>query len=109
MYHERCAYRAKDASLEISEYIFGKWVVKIIRNDKCSRRQAERTRTTDALHRPDLCYRAIIRCHQHRLPVEDAVENAFRISLDLFYRDVHGVSLTNIPPKPPRTKCSSDQ
>ena len=96
MYHrKRYAYRATDALLEISEHIFGKGIIKVVRDDKHSRGQAEWTRTADAFHWPDLRNRPIVGGHDQRLAVQDAVENPFGISLDLFDRDVHEVSLTN--------------
>ncbi|MEO8380803.1 MAG: hypothetical protein ABI779_14155, partial [Acidobacteriota bacterium] len=93
---ERCAYRATTALLEISEHVFRKRIVKVVWDDKRSGRQAEWPRTTDALDRSNLRHWPIVGGHHESFAVEDAVENALRISLHLFYRHAHWRQSNNV-------------
>jgi hypothetical protein len=78
--------------LEVSKDVLRKWIVKVVRNDERTSREAKRSRSLNGLDRTDLRDRAIMLGDDKRFALEYSVENSFGVSLDLFYADVHGQS-----------------
>jgi hypothetical protein len=83
--------------LEVSQHVFGQWIIKVIGYDERTCREAERSWSRHGLDRTYFRDRPIMLRDNKSLAPENAMEDSFGISLHLFDADVHDrPSLTNI-------------
>jgi hypothetical protein len=82
--------------LEISQHVFRKRIVKVIRNDEGAGGKTEWSGPMHVVDWADLGDRAIVLHENERFTFEDPMEHSLRISLYVFHADVrHRASLAN--------------